>query len=234
MTLGPVLYVGDPHGQLGHIVACAQSQNASAVVLLGDIQSPQALHLALEPIQDRVWFIHGNHDTDTPADFEHLWDSRLAHRNVHGRVVVLPDGTRLAGLGGVFRHSVFDPGERVGPARYRNAAEHGSHTPRQSRWRDGPPLRHWSTIYPDDMAALAGQRADVLISHEAPGYHPHGFGALSKLARAMGARLSVHGHHHDALDSSAHWAAQGFKSFGVAQAAISAIDLDGHCRVLVP
>jgi len=28
--------------------------------------------------------------------------------------------------------------------------------------------------------------------------------------------------------------AQGFKSFGVAQAAISAIDLAGHCRVLVP
>lgn len=102
MTMGPVLYVGDPHGQLGHIVACAQSQNASAVVLLGDIQSPQALHLALEPIQDRVWFIHGNHDTDTPADFEHLWDSRLAHRNVHGRVVVLPDGTRLAGWAGCF------------------------------------------------------------------------------------------------------------------------------------
>lgn len=63
---------------------------------------------------------------------------------------------------------------------------------------------------------------------------PHGFGALSNLARAMGARLSVHGHHHDALDSSAHWAGQDFKLFGVARAAISAIDLAGHGRVLVP
>jgi calcineurin-like phosphoesterase family protein len=233
MKLGPVLYVGDPHGRLEHIVECAQDHGASAVVLLGDIQSPQALHIALEPIQDRVWFIHGNHDTDTPTDFEHLWDSRLADRNVHGRVVVLPDGTRLAGLGGVFRHSIFDPGERAGPPRYRNAAEHGSRTPRQSRWRDGPPLRHWSTIYPDDLAGLAALQADVLISHEAPGYHPHGFGVLDTLARAMGVRLSVHGHHHDALDSSARWAEQGFKSFGVGQAGVSAIDLGGQCKVLV-
>jgi len=233
MSLGPVLYGGDPHGQLGHIVECAQDLHASAV-LLGDIQSPQALHIALAPIQDRVWFIHGNHDTDTPADFENLWDSHLADRNIHGRVVVLPDGTRLAGLGGVFRRSIFDPGDRAGASRYRNAREHARGTPRQSRWRDGPPLRHWSTIYPDDIAGLALQQADVLVSHEAPGYHPHGFGVLDTLARAMGVRLSVHGHHHDALDSSARWAAQGFKSFGVPQAGVSAIDLAGHCRALVP
>lgn len=79
-------------------------------------------------------------------------------------------------------------------ARYRNVAQHGSRTPRQSRWRDGPPLRHGATIYHYGMAGLAGLQADVLIRH-------------------------------DALDLSVH---------RVGQAAISAIDQGGHCRVLVP
>ena len=48
-----------------------------------------------------MWFIHGNHDTsDSVQDFEHLWDSALADRNIHGRVVELPNGTRLASASG--------------------------------------------------------------------------------------------------------------------------------------
>ena len=43
-------------------------------------------------------FIHGNHDTDSDSNWSNLWESRLAERNIHGRVVTLPDGTRLAGL----------------------------------------------------------------------------------------------------------------------------------------
>ena len=31
----------------------------------------------------------------------------------------------------------------------------------------------------------------------------------------MGVRMTVHGHQHDNIDSSAHWDAQGFQSFGV-------------------
>jgi len=36
-------------------------------------------------------------------------NSELADRCIDGRVVVLPDGTRLAGLGGVFREKVWAP-----------------------------------------------------------------------------------------------------------------------------
>jgi hypothetical protein len=44
----------------------------------------------------------------------------------------------------------------------------------------------------------------------------------------------VHGHHHDNIDSSSHWEQQGFKSFGIGLRGITAIDLDGHARVIVP
>jgi hypothetical protein len=76
-------------------------------------------------------------------------------------------------------------------------------------------LKHWSSIYPDEMDQLATQQADILITHEAPGYHEHGFQVLDDLARRMGVRTTVHGHQHDSIDSSARWAAQGFQSFGV-------------------
>jgi hypothetical protein len=43
----------------------------------------------------------------------------------------------------------------------------------------------------------AASRFDVLISHEAPSSHRHGFAAIDRLADAGGARLIVHGHHHE-------------------------------------
>ena len=233
--LGPVLYCGDPHGRFRHIIEAAGHTKASAVVLLGDLQPTRPLHAELEAIADRVWFIHGNHDTDSDADFQNVWDSKLAGRNIDGRVVTLPDGTRLAGLGGVFRQSVWYPSaatRSVEPA-FRNRSAHARATPRQDRWREGAQRKHWSSIYPDELDRLADLRADVLVTHEAPGYHPNGFELLDTLAQAMGARDTVHGHHHDSLDSSARWTKQGFRSFGVGLRGITAIDAEGNAEVIV-
>ena len=73
----------------------------------------------------------------------------------------------------------------------------------------------------------------MLVLHEAPGYHPHGFDVLDDLARSMRARLVVHGHQHDHLDSRARWAEQGFASFGVGLRGVALIDLEGHCEMVV-
>ncbi len=135
---GPVLFCGDPHGQFGHIVRAAQQLKACAVVLLGDLQPTRPLHLELGPIADRTWFIHGNHDTDSEEGFRNVWDSGMADRNLHGRVATLPDGTRVAGLGGVFRERVWYP---PGDARFNNHEAHLNATGPWDRWRDGPPLR---------------------------------------------------------------------------------------------
>lgn len=54
-------------------------------------------------------------------------------------------------------------------------------------------------IYPEDVYRLASQRADVLVTHEAPSCHPYGWAALDDLARAMGVKRTFHGHTHDDL-----------------------------------
>jgi hypothetical protein len=43
-------------------------------------------------------------------------------------------------------------------------------------------------IWREDIEALAAQRADVLVTHEAPSSHPSGVAVIDALARRMGAR----------------------------------------------
>ena len=57
-------------------------------------------------------------------------------------------------------------------------------------------MRQRDAIFPEDLRALSGKRADVLVVHEAPSTHRHGFAALDDLARDLRVRLVVHGHHH--------------------------------------
>lgn len=234
---GPVLYCGDPHGEFCHILKAAGELRASAVVLLGDLEPQRPMHEELAAIADRLWYIHGNHDTDSAANWSSVWESRLAERNIDGRVVTLPDGTRLAGLGGVFRETVWYPtptAARGGAPAFQSRADHAAQQDSRHHWKGSVTRVHWSSIYPDVFDALAALQADVLVTHEAPGYHYRGFALLDTLARRMGVKVTVHGHHHDRLDSSDRWAAQGFKSFGVGLRGISAIDVDGNAEVIVP
>ncbi len=72
-----------------------------------------------------------------------------------------------------------------------------------------------TAIWPEDYDRLASQRADILVTHEAPSSHPAGNAALDALARAMGARLIVHGHHHVCYRAVA---PDGLRALGVAAA----------------
>jgi predicted phosphodiesterase len=241
MTSGPILFCGDPHGEFHHIIDAADRTTASAVILLGDMEPQRPLHVELAPLIERsvpLWYVHGNHDADSDELWMSVWGSELADRNVHARVVELPNGLRLAGLGGVFREAVWYPSPsaaREGAPAFRSMREHAKSTPRQNRWGgDGPPRRHWASIYPEEVDRLADLRCDVLITHEAPGYHPSGFELLDTLAQSMGAKVVVHGHHHDRIDSSDRWAQQGFKTFGVGLRGITAIDAEGNAEVIVP
>ena len=227
-----ILFAGDPHGRFRHILRAAAELNPSAVVLLGDLEPQRPLHEELEAIAHKTWFIHGNHDTDNDQNWENLWGSALAGRNIDGRVVELPGGTLVAGLGGVYRESVWYPSLPTEP-RYRNRAEHAAATPLLDRWRGGVRRKHWSSIYPDDLDRLADLRADVLVTHEAPGYHRNGFAIFDALAQSMGVKVTVHGHHHDRLDSSQRWEQQGFRSYGVGLRGLTTIDREGNAAVIV-
>lgn len=232
--LGPVLFCGDPHGQFRQIIEAAGRMKASAVVILGDMEPQRPLDEELAPLLERsvpLHFIHGNHDADSDVLWLRVWRSKIADHNVHGRVVELPDGRRLAGLGGVFREAVWHPG--MGAPKFRTRSEHARATPRMDRWQGGPHRKHAASIYPAEVDQLSELEADILVTHEAPSYHPHGFSILDALVQAMGVKVTVHGHHHDALDSSARWSSQGFRTYGVGLRGISAHWPDGRWEVIV-
>ena len=193
-----LLFFGDPHGHFEFVVRCVQTYRPEAIILLGDIQAQRPLHIELAPILalTEVWFIPGNHDSDSDADHDNLFGSALAHRNLHGRVVDIA-GLRVAGLGGIFRESIWAP--PLDPA-YRSASDRLKVIRPTERWRGGLPRRHRTSIFPDEYERLARQRADILVTHEGLGGHPHGWKALDDLAIALGVQVVVHGHLHQTID----------------------------------
>lgn len=219
-----ILFLGDPHGRFEHIIEAVQARRPAAVVLLGDIQSERPIDQVLGAILDltEVWFIHGNHDTDTDEYHDHLFGSALAERNLHGRVAQV-GGLRIAGLGGVFRGQVWMP---PAPPNHASPEAFASRCGRGNLWRGGVPRKHRSTIFPSDVEGLRGQRADILVSHEAPSAHPYGFQAIDTLARNLGVGRVFHGHHHDCRDYRGCRQRLGFEVCGVGLRGIT--DLDGR------
>ncbi|MDQ0612230.1 hypothetical protein QFZ83_006401 [Variovorax sp. W1I1] len=109
------------------------------------------LQVELAPILDRtaVYFIHGNHDTDSDPDYDNLFGSELADRNLHGRIVELA-GYKVAGLGGIFRGKIWDPRRPVEEAASFSADALRRSMRPEERWRDGIARRHRSTIFPEE------------------------------------------------------------------------------------
>jgi len=72
------------------------------VILLGDLEPLRPLHVELDAIQDRLWFIHGNHDTASQTAFEKVFDGELADRNN-----LLPDLQMIESMPGVCRFNPY-------------------------------------------------------------------------------------------------------------------------------
>lgn len=201
-------FAGDVHGDFQHIDAALQAARGSNclpswLVFLGDLDIDQRpLRVILEPMlarlpELRVAFIHGNHDADSYAHWECLHDGGEAVV-LHGHVVDL-DGIRVAGLGGNFLGRVWAPPSTPTFTNKAAAMKRGPYG-----WRDGqrPSPKLHGAIYPDDVATLGQQRADILVTHEAPSCHPYGWDTLDQLARDMGVLRTFHGHTHDDLSDA--------------------------------
>lgn len=190
-----ILLCGDPHGEFDHIIQRVQQSRPAAVIILGDLSLSRPFEQTFAAIWDmtELWYIHGNHDTDQVRYYDNLF--ACPERNLHGRVVEI-DGLKIAGLGGIFRGQVWYP---PAPPLYQTRADFLTHCGKGNRWRNGLPRKHRSTIFPEDIQSLQGLQADILVSHEAPSAHPHGFQAIDELAKSLGVKTILHGHHHNAF-----------------------------------
>ena len=219
MTSPKILFFGDNHGQFRHIIAAVELEKPDAIVLLGDIEASRPLEVELAPIlgKTQIRWVPGNHEVDEDRYFRNLFESKLAGANLHGRVDEVA-GVRIAGLGGIFRGKIWMPPDHPVYDSYadwlsasRRAIKRGEVDVKQAR----AARTHQTSIFWDVYSRLWDQRADVLVTHEAPSVHPHGFAAIDELAKAMGVQATFHGHHHDALNYRSEWERIGFKAYGV-------------------
>ena len=222
-----IVFIGDIH-QMWDRVERGLSRlktQPKAAVILGDVQCDQPLDILAAPLLSRgiaVHWIFGNHDNDGGPGMWRFLTERghnpvTAERCLHGSIAEV-EGVRIAGLGGTFRPRIWEP---PAPPRLHGRSELPEDVRQMGRgWRPEhiDALVHslgTTSIWPEDYDYLAGQRADILVTHEAPSSHPSGNAALDALARAMGVRLIVHGHHHVNYLATA---PDGLKALGVAAA----------------
>ncbi|MFO1345984.1 MAG: metallophosphoesterase [Rhodocyclaceae bacterium] len=197
-----------------------------------------------------VHWIVGNHDTDSEENWRHLQGSM--HRRLDGRVTEIAGlriaglGGVFRGQIWFPRDSknaaaVEDPafqsydefsadlGKKQGLKRRLSKMDRIQMEAIPDRiaklmdpTKNGQLRKHCSTIFPDVVRSLSAQHADILLTHEAPGYHRHGFDELTRLAQAMGVRMAVHAHHHENLDHGTD--PHGFAAFGVGFCDVAMLD----------
>jgi Calcineurin-like phosphoesterase len=194
----PILFAGDPHRNFSPILRTCEALPCGTLILVGDCDLPAPLNQVFAPAIELGWdvrWIIGNHDTETEAAYDNLTG---CDGDIGVRVVTI-DGLRVAGLPGVFKPRVWHPND--GPPAFRTRAAFQASLRPGEPWRGGLPLFHRDTIFPEDFDSLARLRFDILVTHEAPSSHPHGFPVIDALAGRCGARLIVHGHHHQSYQA---------------------------------
>ncbi len=201
--IGDVIIYGDPHGEWRPLLQACQNDKPDGVVILGDCDLAVPLREQLKLLFDagiRVRWIPGNHDADTEAWHDRLWGN-YPEGNLHGRWAQVGD-LIVAGIGGVFKERVWYPRYEVANPVYPNRRSYLKSLKQMERWRGDLPLQVRDAIFPDDVQALSGLRADVLVTHEAPSCHRHGFVGVDQAATLCRARLLVHGHHHESYQGT--------------------------------
>ncbi len=195
-------FFSDPHGDFSAVKRVLADAVPARSIFLGDFDLERPLSEELMPLQaagSDVYWIHGNHDADRAEWHDFVFDGGLGNGFISGRVITV-DGLRIAGLGGVFHADVWHPKDGAGVPKFVTRSDFMAVNSGKA-WRNGLPLRHRSTIFPEDFNALAGLEADILVTHEAPSSHKYGHREIDDLAEIMGAKLIVHGHIHQRYDA---------------------------------
>jgi predicted phosphodiesterase len=214
-----ILFAGDPHGNFQPLIKAVHKHKPEAVVLLGDYDLEESLEVYLADIigSTKIWWIAGNHDFESPSKYKNLFDSSLADNGLHLKVTEIA-GLRIAGLSGIFLGRVWYPPQ---PPKWDSKHHYLQHQNAHVKYADMS-LKYKSAIWHDEFHLLKNLKADILVSHEAPGSHRHGFSAISDLAAAMGVKHVFHGHLHE---NYARIIKNNIHVFGVAN--MTVVDLHG-------
>jgi predicted phosphodiesterase len=215
-----ILFAGDPHGNFRPLISAVLKYMPEAVVLLGDCDLDAPLEKSLQEIigLTQIWWIAGNHDFETPDKHRNLFNSALADRGLHLKVVEIGN-FRIAGLSGIFLGRVWYPPQ---PPKWTHKEQY-INAQRLNIKNGEIPLKYQCAIWHDEFYALAKLKADILVTHEAPGSHKHGFGVIGELASAMGVKHIFHGHLHENYSKVIK---RNIQVFGVANSAVT--DLAGN------
>ena len=189
-----ILFAGDPHGNFDQINSAVIKYKPEAVFFLGDYDLDLPFEEYLKPIVtiSKIFWIHGNHDFSKKQWHDNLFKSAYSSHSIHLKVVDVA-GIRIAGLGGVFLSKIWYP-----PAtpKWDDKSHFLEFQPSNVRKQQGL-LKHQSAIWPNEFDHLKKLNADILVTHEAPSCHKYGFDVIDELAREMGVKKIVHGHHHE-------------------------------------
>ena len=192
-----IIFCGDPHGVFEPIHDQIAESDADAVVLLGDMGLERPIDEEFTAELDagiRVFFIPGNHDYDSDTLYSNLFVENSRCENIHGRVIDI-DGVRVAGLGGNFQGTIWNPKDEPEP-RYPTRDSFMRTLKPQMKWKKGLPRKRRGAIWREDIDKLSIDSANILVTHEAPSCHRHGSAALDDLAKCLGVHTHIHGHHH--------------------------------------
>lgn len=192
-----LLFAGDPHGEFRVLHEAVDRLEPDSVVLLGDQQPSEADLRDLEA-KTQVYYILGNHDSEQDGKFLDAHDAALPpERDLNARVVDF-GGVRVAGLGGIWRGTIWHPQDpnKGGKPTFRSRQEYDWALTRRHRWRGGLPPYCRTSIWAEDYDKLAGMEADILVTHQAPRPHHYGFDEIDQLAQVMGVSMVIYGHHH--------------------------------------
>lgn len=216
-----ILFAGDPHGNFKPLIAAVHKYRPVAVILLGDYDLAMPLESCLQEIVGltEIWWIAGNHDFESPDKYNNLFSSALSDKDLHLKVTEIA-GLRVVGLGGIFLGRVWYPPQQP---KWLSKQHYQSNQSAKIKHIDDISLKYKSAIWHDEFEALKALKADILVSHEAPGSHRHGFNVIGELAATMGVKNIFHGHLHE---NYAGFIKKNIKVVGVANSAVA--DLVGN------
>lgn len=188
-----ICFAGDTHGDLSHLV---EAPAGSAVIHVGDLcpLGRPLEHVLPRELHDRFFWIPGNHEYDSESDYASVFTAFGRERCFDLKVIDIA-GYRIAGMGGIFSSNTWWPKSAIASAVTTRKARL-QETPPHNRFQGGLKLKQRKFIFREDFDLLSTVRADILVTHEAPSTHRHGFAAIDELGRRMGAHTIVHGHHH--------------------------------------